>query len=153
MAAFDDGSGPALYVGGSFDTAGGQPASRLAKWNGQVWSSVGPRFGTNSTSYVDALAAFDDGRGPSLWVGGNFTRIGDLESCRIARLVACRPNCYANCDVGGTGQLLNINDFMCFMNRFAAGDSYANCDGSTAPPVLNAGDFACFLGKFAAGCP
>jgi hypothetical protein len=30
---------------------------------------------------------------------------------------------------------------------------YANCDGSTTAPVLNVGDFTCFLQKYAAGCP
>ena len=30
---------------------------------------------------------------------------------------------------------------------------YPNCDGSTTPPVLNVLDFACFLNRFAAGCP
>jgi hypothetical protein len=30
---------------------------------------------------------------------------------------------------------------------------YANCDQSTIPPVLNVGDFTCFLQKYAAGCP
>ena len=39
-----------------------------------------------------------------------------------------------------------------FLNRFAAQDTYANCDGSTAPPVLNVIDFTCFLNRFAAGC-
>ena len=29
---------------------------------------------------------------------------------------------------------------------------YANCDNSTTPPVLNVQDFACFLNLFAAGC-
>lgn len=29
---------------------------------------------------------------------------------------------------------------------------YPNCDGSTTPPVLNVLDFACFLNRFAAGC-
>jgi predicted outer membrane repeat protein len=29
---------------------------------------------------------------------------------------------------------------------------YANCDNSTIAPVLNVQDFACFLNKFAAGC-
>jgi hypothetical protein len=61
--------------------------------------------------------------------------------------------CYANCD-GSTGTpVLNINDFICFQSRFAAGDSYANCDGSTTAPVLNVNDFICFQGQFAAGCP
>jgi hypothetical protein len=61
--------------------------------------------------------------------------------------------CYANCD-GSTGApVLNVNDFVCFQGRFAAGDTYANCDGSTAPPVLNVNDFICFQSRFAAGCP
>jgi len=48
--------------------------------------------------------------------------------------------------------VLNVNDFICFQSRFAAGDSYANCDGSTTPPVLNVNDFICFQQKFVAGC-
>jgi hypothetical protein len=30
---------------------------------------------------------------------------------------------------------------------------YANCDGSTNVPILNINDFICFQGRFAAGCP
>ena len=40
-----------------------------------------------------------------------------------------------------------------FLNAFATGDSRANCDGSTAAPLLNIADFLCFQQKFAAGCP
>ncbi|MBL9032547.1 MAG: hypothetical protein JNM80_12680 [Phycisphaerae bacterium] len=61
--------------------------------------------------------------------------------------------CYANCDASTAPPVLNVNDFTCFLNRFAAGDSYANCDASTTPPVLNVNDFTCFLNRFAAGCP
>ena len=39
------------------------------------------------------------------------------------------------------------------LNRFFAADPYANCDGSTTAPVLNVADFTCFLNQFAAGCP
>jgi hypothetical protein len=67
-------------------------------------------------------------------------------------LIANAP-CYANCDGSTTLPLLNVNDFVCFQNRFAAGDPYANCDGSTNPPVLNVNDFICFQAQFAAGCP
>jgi hypothetical protein len=62
------------------------------------------------------------------------------------------PTCYANCDHSTTIPVLNVADFACFLNAFAAGESYANCDGSTTPPVLNVADFACFLNAFAAGC-
>ncbi len=58
-----------------------------------------------------------------------------------------------NCDGSTTPPVLNIADFQCFLNKFAAGDSYANCDGSTAPPVLNVADFQCFLNAMARGCP
>jgi hypothetical protein len=60
--------------------------------------------------------------------------------------------CYPNCDNSTNTPILNINDFLCFLNRFAAGDSYANCDHSTTPPVLNINDFLCFLNSFASGC-
>lgn len=62
-------------------------------------------------------------------------------------------SCYPNCDGSTSSPCLNVNDFICFLNRFANGDGYANCDGSTVPPVHNAGDFSCFLMFFANGCP
>ncbi|MFN0131096.1 MAG: S8 family serine peptidase [Phycisphaerales bacterium] len=61
--------------------------------------------------------------------------------------------CYVNCDGSSAAPILNVNDFTCFLNRFAAGDTYANCDGSTIAPTLNVNDFTCFLNRFAAGCP
>jgi hypothetical protein len=48
---------------------------------------------------------------------------------------------------------LNVADFVCFLQSFAAGLPYANCDGSTSIPVLSVGDYMCFLARFAAGCP
>ncbi|MBL9030581.1 MAG: hypothetical protein JNM80_02600 [Phycisphaerae bacterium] len=60
--------------------------------------------------------------------------------------------CYANCDGSTSVPFLNVNDFVCFNNLFAAGDTRANCDASTNPPVLNVNDFICFNNAFAAGC-
>ncbi|MFN0134163.1 MAG: S8 family serine peptidase [Phycisphaerales bacterium] len=71
-------------------------------------------------------------------------------------------DCYANCDGSTAAPVLNVNDFTCFLNRFASAGSlgvaaqvadYANCDRSTTPPVLNVNDFVCFLNRFGAGCP
>ena len=61
--------------------------------------------------------------------------------------------CYANCDQSTNAPILNVNDFSCFLNKYAAGDAFANCDRSTIAPILNVNDFSCFLNKFAAGCP
>jgi hypothetical protein len=63
------------------------------------------------------------------------------------------PECYTNCDNSTSPPVVNVNDFICFANRFAAGDTYANCDQSTDAPVLNVNDFVCFQNAFAAGCP
>ncbi|MEX2219190.1 MAG: hypothetical protein WD749_10585 [Phycisphaerales bacterium] len=63
------------------------------------------------------------------------------------------PACYANCDGSTAAPVLNVADFSCFLQRYAAGEAYANCDQSTAPPVLNVADFSCFLQRYAAGCP
>jgi hypothetical protein len=71
------------------------------------------------------------------------------------------PSCYANCDGSTTPPVLNVEDFSCFINEFAAAQAlphqqqlahYANCDQSTTPPVLNVEDFTCFINRFAQGC-
>lgn len=61
--------------------------------------------------------------------------------------------CPANCDGSTTAPVLNVNDFVCFLNKFSAGDPSANCDCSTSEPVLNVNDFSCFTNKYAGGCP
>ena len=80
------------------------------------------------------------------------TTPGEVTKDSTVRIVLGLAPCYANCDGSVTTPLLNANDFQCFLNLFAAGNSAANCDNSTIAPVLNANDFQCFLGKFAAGC-
>ncbi len=86
-------------------------------------------------------------------MAGVVQRTGNISECVVITLPAPPIPCYANCD-NSTGQpLLTANDFQCFLNQFAAGNSTANCDGSTTPPILNANDFQCFLNQFGQGCP
>jgi len=72
---------------------------------------------------------------------------------RLTVTFAPPPACYANCDGSTAAPALNVGDFTCFLQKYAAQEAYANCDGSTAAPALNVGDFTCFLQKYAAGCP
>lgn len=81
MVVFDDGSGPALYAGGRFTTAGGNSANNIARWDGESWSSLGS--GMNGT--VHALAVFDDGSGPALYAGGEFDSAGGVNASYVAR--------------------------------------------------------------------
>lgn len=82
MTVYDDGCGPALFAGGSFNTDGKTTLDRVARWDGSVWRSLSA--GVNGT--VHALAVFDDGLGdgPELHVGGNFSAAGGVSANRIA---------------------------------------------------------------------
>ena len=108
-----------------------------------------------------------DGGGATYLTGGAFS-LGSTAGQPDAGLLAggdyelgggfwygALPNapCYANCDQSTLSPILNVLDFICFQNKFAAGDTYANCDQSTLPPVLNVNDFSCFMNAYAAGCP
>jgi len=85
LTVFDDGlgSGPALYAGGQFSTAGGVAASQIARWNGSTWAPLG----SGVSHWVYALTVFDDGTGggPALYAGGNFTSAGGAPANRIAK--------------------------------------------------------------------
>ena len=89
--------------------------------------------------------------GPSSNAPGNPE--GFITCAELDAIAPPDPYCYPNCDGSTTSPILNVLDFSCFLNRFAAGDPRANCDGSTNPPVLNVLDFSCFLNSFASGCP
>lgn len=84
LAVHDDGRGPALYVGGRFTQAGGAPANHIARWDGRTWSAVGGGLGSSGQSVL-SLTSHDDGSGPCLVAGGNFTSASGVEVRRIAR--------------------------------------------------------------------
>ena len=155
-------------------------AARAGHWYAAVATGAGSvdiyRDGTLSATITGAFSAGSrfplavDGDGsPLILVGVSGGEFGLVD--RTGAVLYTLPNtaggggtglavfaaapcaCYANCDASTTAPILNINDFICFQAKFAAGDSYANCDGSTSAPVLNVNDFICFQAKFAAGCP
>lgn len=140
MEVFDDGRGPALFVAGVFNQAGGVPARNFARYDGTSWSAVGVGLGHGS-SYGYKLKVFGD----SLVIGGQFLNVGGGQSEGLARWVSCRA-CYPDCDENGR---LDTNDFLCFLAKHAALDPYANC---TVDATIDASDFVCFMNKYAAGC-
>ncbi|MFG0282882.1 MAG: GC-type dockerin domain-anchored protein [Phycisphaerales bacterium JB039] len=143
LASFDDGSGPALYAGGAFSTYDGAPAPGLARWTGTEWEEA--YGGVDGAVYALEPAAHEGVW--SLVVGGYFADVGaGVASQSIARLVGCLPVCPPDCDASGA---LDFFDFLCFQDRFAAGDLRADCDGSGE---LDLFDFLCFQNEFAAGC-
>ncbi|MPZ25552.1 MAG: hypothetical protein GEV12_03675 [Micromonosporaceae bacterium] len=78
---WDDGSGPALYVGGLFLTAGDEVVNRIARWDGTDWSPLTGPSGTGVDAQVHSLAVHDG----DLIVGGSFLTAGGVPANRIAR--------------------------------------------------------------------
>jgi hypothetical protein len=85
LAVYDDGSGPELYVGGSFPTADGIAVNNIARWNGSSWAQLPGPSGPGVNNVVLALAVYDDGGGPALYAGGEFSTAGGFAANHIAR--------------------------------------------------------------------
>lgn len=64
--------GTDLYVGGSFNRAGGSPASFVARWDGSAWSAVG--------AGVDGPISGMTVYGGDLIVAGSFTHAGGVST-------------------------------------------------------------------------
>lgn len=87
MVAWDDGRGPALYIGGGFASLPGIPdARRLVRWDGRRWSAVGGGVtGEEVQSHVRALFPAELHDEPVLYVAGRFQAAGDIAAKSIAR--------------------------------------------------------------------
>lgn len=73
-----------LLAGGSFESADGNAATDLARWDGVAWSTVSG--GANTA--IEVLAEIEPG---VLAAGGSFSGVGGLASSGFARLVTpCR---------------------------------------------------------------
>ena len=72
-----------LVAGGRFTTAGGLPASNIAKWNGVGWSPLGT--GTSAGGFSAAVQCMLVKPTGELIAGGEFTFAGGVSALRIAR--------------------------------------------------------------------
>jgi hypothetical protein len=153
LAVFDDGYEETLYAGGFYGQHGNPPI--LHRLEGQQWVALPSPPGI--PRYPRQLHVSDVG-GPALHAS---YRIGwhtyfDTWSCEQPP-----APCYPNCDTSTNPPILTIDDFLCFINEFAAASTlppaqqvthYANCDGNTTEPILTVDDFICFINAFAEGC-
>src|SRR5262249_11168141 len=99
LAEFDDGTGPALYAGGTFALPGAFTPVYFVRWDGRSWSA--PERGP--TGPVRALVVHDDGRGSALFVGGEFQSAGCLGCGSVARWDGRRSSSLAS---GTDGKVL-----------------------------------------------
>jgi len=85
LAVHDDGGGPALFAAGRFTKSGGVFTNRVAKWDGLGWSALGSGVDLVTSDRVTALASYDDGNGPALYIGGHFFEVGGVAAVSVAR--------------------------------------------------------------------
>lgn len=72
LMVWDDGAGPALYVGGEFTTIAGLEAEGIARFDASGWSTLGEPTLGSVRGRVLAIHAHDFGDGEALYVGGEF---------------------------------------------------------------------------------
>ena len=77
FAIWDDGTRPALYIGGEFTGVSGIPARSVARWDGTTWQALGAGVDLE----ILALAVYQG----ELVAAGGFTIAGDLPASRLAR--------------------------------------------------------------------
>ena len=132
FAVWDDGNGEALYAGGSFTSAGGVTANRIARWNGSSWNALTGPSANGTSALVTALAVFDDGTGPALYAGGEFVSAGGITVNHVARWNGTRWHALSG--PGGIG----VNDYVATLAVFDDGNGpalYAGGRFSTAGGV------------------
>ena len=119
LKTFNDGTGDALYIGGSFNSSadGSVSLPGVARWNGTTLTPVGQGF---PISQVRSLEVYDDGSGPALFAAGTFT--ADSQAAPIRRLAKLVGNRWIQV-AGGVGsnpsRLIVLPD-----GRLAVGGSF-----------------------------
>ncbi|HRT43238.1 MAG TPA: hypothetical protein P5223_14385, partial [Phycisphaerae bacterium] len=123
-AIYDDGNGPALYVGGEFDFAGDGPAANIARWDGTRWSALGK--GIRGT--VSALCVY---RG-DLIVGGQFATAGGVSANCIARW---NGTTWAALDAGLEGSSAAVTALAVYDDALIAGGLFELAGGTSAANI------------------
>lgn len=90
LTVWDDGTGPALYVGGRFTMVGGVVANNIARFDGTAWSALAGAGGEGVVGGdpfvgVGAIHPHNFGDGEALYVGGRFTTAGGVPANHLAR--------------------------------------------------------------------
>lgn len=138
-------------------------------------TQLGTQTGTNGAYTPDALFRLLSASGEILaWAGGDVQGpVGGpwtwVDGRAFGFETACVSNAsqftldlgnenwrflpYADCDNSTGPGVMDIFDFLCFIDSFISGTAYAcDCDNSTGPEGCDIFDFLCFQTAFVTGC-
>ncbi|MBZ0204311.1 MAG: T9SS type A sorting domain-containing protein [Ignavibacteria bacterium] len=114
-----------LYVGGSFTTIGGISVSRIARWTGSNWNSVGAGANGDVRSFTI--------QGSNLIVGGMFTNVGNA-------IASWNGTAFSTLGSGITGGTPSVNALTVWSNVLIAGGSFTTA-GIADVPASNVAGF------------
>jgi len=137
LAVHEDGSGPALFVGGRFTSAGNAAGSGCARWNGSSWRGVGLP-GPIGVPFVYSLVSVDTGVGRTLCAGGTF-RATSSDGRVIQGVGQWNGSMWAPMGAGVAGSSYSVR---CMTSRSPAseqqlivGGSFGTVDGGAATNI------------------
>ncbi|HMN41577.1 MAG TPA: GC-type dockerin domain-anchored protein [Phycisphaerales bacterium] len=110
-----------LVVGGTFLSASGVPAQRVARWNStaRTWSPLGSGATGGSVNAVAAILRGD------ILIGGGFTSAGGTPASSFARWTT-QPVCPGDFDCSG---IVGIDDLFAYLNAYLAASPAADANG------------------------
>jgi hypothetical protein len=180
-AVFDWGQGPRLIAAGAHYSISTTNQATMSMFDGTSWTELGSTHSSEGTlTIAGPIAVYDDGRGPAVFMTGQFTDMNNVPTYGVARwdghgweavpgglLMIASPNSHTTVVMNTPrGRALVIagfssSDFLqASHSSFAQAveyigcpTCYANCDLSTTPPILNVNDFICFMSAFARADP
>jgi|GEM_PF-790024 len=126
--------GANVYAGGTFTQAGGATATRLAKWNGASWSSLGIGTANGVNNTVRALAA--DGAG-NVYAGGDFLQAGGITANRLARWNGS----------GWSSLATNFDSRVCALTLDGSGNMYVGGEFTYAGATVSSANIAKWNGS------
>ena len=130
----------------SITAASASPVTYQWRRDGQPLSNGGNIFGADTdTLTIDPAGLGDQGDYDCIAT----STCGDATSASASLTVTC----YADCDISTGPGVLDVFDFLCWLNDYFRATPYAcECDTSTGPGVCDIFDYICFGNAFSAGC-
>jgi hypothetical protein len=112
-----------LFAAGSFDTAGGTPASNIARWDGSQWQPIGAGIGGDGYALIV--------HNGDLFAGGAFETAGETTANNIARWDG---EAWHSVGTGTTGGYFDglVFALAAFEDDLVAGGSFDTAGGVTA---------------------
>jgi hypothetical protein len=119
--------GSMLYVGGRFGTAGGTPASHVARWDGAQWAALGG--GTDNHVYALTVGTPDGAPAPVLYIGGEFAHAGGVAAGGIAQWNGSEWASVDGAQIGGANfpKVLALAEYQ---GELYAGGTFASISGT-----------------------